>query len=55
MTPLSQAARSLVPVLHGECFNRAARSDGTAYGYMLCRDGTFRSRACAFLTALLRI
>lgn len=38
----------LVPTLHGECFNIPHGAIELAFGYMLCRDGTFRRQSLAF-------
>lgn len=38
----------LVPTLHGECFTVPPGATELAYGYMLCRDGTFRRQSLAF-------
>ena len=38
----------LVPTLHGECFTVPAGAVELAYGYMLCRDGTFMRQSLAF-------
>ena len=38
----------LVPTLHGECFTIPPGATELAYGYMLCRDGTFRRQSLAF-------
>ena len=38
----------LVPTLHGECFSVPPRAVELAYGYMLCRDGTFMRQSLAF-------
>ncbi len=38
----------LVPTLHGECFNIPPGATELAFGYMLCRDGTFRRQSLAF-------
>ena len=38
----------LVPTLHGECFTVPAGAVELAYGYMLCRDGTFKRQSLAF-------
>ena len=38
----------LVPTLHGECFSVPPGATELAFGYMLCRDGTFRRRSLAF-------
>ena len=38
----------LVPTLHGECFAVPPDATELAFGYMLCRDGTFRRQSLAF-------
>ena len=38
----------LVPTLHGECFTVPSGATELAFGYMLCRDGTFRRQSLAF-------
>ncbi len=38
----------LVPTLHGECFSVPDGATELAFGYMLCRDGTFRQQSLAF-------
>ena len=38
----------LVPTLHGECFSVPPGAVELAFGYMLCRDGTFRRQSLAF-------
>lgn len=38
----------LVPTLHGECFTIPPGAIELAYGYMLCRDGTFKRESFAF-------
>ena len=38
----------LVPTLHGESFTVPPGATELAYGYMLCRDGTFRRQSLAF-------
>ena len=38
----------LVPTLHGECFTVPPGAIELAYGYMLCRDGTFKRQSLAF-------
>lgn len=38
----------LVPTLHGECFSVPDGATELAFGYMLCRDGTFRRQSLAF-------
>ena len=38
----------LVPTLHGECFSVPPGATELAFGYMLCRDGTFRRQSLAF-------
>ena len=38
----------LVPTLHGECFSVPSGATELAFGYMLCRDGTFRRQSLAF-------
>ena len=38
----------LVPTLHGECFTVPTGATELAFGYMLCRDGTFRRQSLAF-------
>ena len=38
----------LVPTLHGECFAVPPGATELAFGYMLCRDGTFRRQSLAF-------
>ena len=38
----------LVPTLHGECFTVPTGAVELAFGYMLCRDGTFRRQSLAF-------
>ncbi|MYD51802.1 MAG: type 1 glutamine amidotransferase [Dehalococcoidia bacterium] len=38
----------LVPTLHGECFTVPNGATELAYGYMLCRDGTFKRQSLAF-------
>ena len=38
----------LVPTLHGECFSLPPGAIELAFGYMLCRDGTFRRQSLAF-------
>ena len=38
----------LVPTLHGECFTVPPGATELAYGYMLCRDGTFMRQSLAF-------
>ena len=38
----------LVPTLHGECFTVPRGAIELAYGYMLCRDGTFKRQSLAF-------
>ena len=38
----------LVPTLHGECFSVPDSAIELAFGYMLCRDGTFRRQSLAF-------
>ena len=38
----------LVPTLHGEHFNIPQGATELAFGYMLCRDGTFRRQSLAF-------
>ena len=38
----------LVPTLHGECFTVPPQAIELAFGYMLCRDGTFRRQSLAF-------
>ena len=38
----------LVPTLHGECFSVPPGAVELAYGYMLCRDGTFKRQSLAF-------
>ena len=38
----------LVPTLHGECFSAPPGATELAFGYMLCRDGTFRRQSLAF-------
>ena len=38
----------LVPTLHGECFTIPPGAAELAYGYMLCRDGTFSRQSLAF-------
>lgn len=38
----------LVPTLHGECFTVPDGASELAFGYMLCRDGTFRRQSLAF-------
>ena len=38
----------LVPTLHGESFTVPAGADELAFGYMLCRDGTFKRQSLAF-------
>ena len=38
----------LVPTLHGECFSIPHGASELAFGYMLCRDGTFRRQSLAF-------
>ena len=38
----------LVPTLHGECFTVPPDATELAFGYMLCRDGSFRRQSLAF-------
>lgn len=38
----------LVPTLHGECFKVPDGAFELAFGYMLCRDGTFKRQSLAF-------
>ena len=38
----------LVPTLHGEMFSIPSGAAELAYGYMLCKDGTFRRQSLAF-------
>ncbi len=38
----------LVPTLHGEHFSVPDRATELAFGYMLCRDGTFKRQSLAF-------
>ena len=38
----------LVPTLHGEHFTVPDRATELAFGYMLCRDGTFKRQSLAF-------
>ena len=38
----------LVPTLHGECFTVPPGAVELAFGYMLCRDGSFRRQSLAF-------
>ena len=38
----------LVPMLHGECFTVPPGATELAFGYMLCRDGTFKRQSLAF-------
>ena len=38
----------LVPTLHGECFTVPDGAFELAFGYMLCRDGTFKRQSLAF-------
>ena len=38
----------LVPTLHGEMFTVPPGAAELAYGYMLCKDGTFRRQSLAF-------
>lgn len=38
----------LVPTLHGDCFITPHGAIELAFGYMLCRDGTFRRQSLAF-------
>ena len=38
----------LVPTLHGECFAVPPGATELAFGYMLCRDGTFKRQSLAF-------
>ena len=38
----------LVPTLHGECFTVPSGATELAFGYMLCRDGSFRRQSLAF-------
>ena len=38
----------LVPTLHGESFTVPQCATELAFGYMLCRDGTFRRQSLAF-------
>ena len=38
----------LVPTLHGECFTVPPGTTELAYGYMLCRDETFKRQSMAF-------
>ena len=38
----------LAPTLHGECFTVPPGATELAYGYMLCRDGTFMRQSLAF-------
>ena len=38
----------LVPTLHGESFTVPPGATELAFGYMLCRDGTFRRQSLAF-------
>ncbi len=38
----------LVPTLHGEHFGVPAGATELAFGYMLCRDGTFKRQSMAF-------
>ena len=38
----------LVPTLHGECFTVPPGAVELAFGYMLCRDRTFRRQSLAF-------
>ena len=38
----------LVPTLHGEHFSVPKGATELAFGYMLCRDGTFRRQSLAF-------
>ena len=38
----------LVPTLHGECFTVPPGATELAFGYMLCRDGTFMRQSLAF-------
>ena len=38
----------LVPTLHGECFTVPPGATELAYGYMLCKDGTFKRQSMAF-------
>lgn len=38
----------LVPTLHGEHFTVPSGATQLAFGYMLCRDGTFRRQSLAF-------
>ncbi len=38
----------LVPTLHGECFTVPPGTTELAYGYMLCKDGTFKRQSMAF-------
>ena len=38
----------LVPMLHGDCFAVPSGAVELAFGYMLCRDGTFRRQSLAF-------
>ena len=38
----------LVPTLHGECFTVPPGTDELAYGYMLCKDETFKRQSMAF-------
>ena len=38
----------LVPTLHGEMFSIPPGAAELAYGYMLCKDGTFRRQSLAF-------
>ncbi|MCE2403994.1 MAG: type 1 glutamine amidotransferase [Dehalococcoidia bacterium] len=42
----------LVPTLHGECFTVPAGAVELAFGYMLCRDGTFRRQSLAFRSGI---
>lgn len=44
----SKLSVPLVPTLHGECFTVPPDATELAYGYMLCRDGTFRRQSLAF-------
>ena len=38
----------LVPTLHGDCFTVPPGAAELAYGYMLCRDETFKRQSMAF-------
>ena len=38
----------LVPTLHGECFKVPDGAVKRSFGYMLCRDGTFKRQSLAF-------